>query len=81
MQKAKGTSMSKLKCSCDQFERLEGASVKPYIATFLEFTTGTDLGEKNRLRCRACAREWDLREPATKSKGDRPSLVRRSAGT
>ncbi len=69
--------MTDPKCSCAQFERLEGASVPSYIAAFLE---GTDAhhsaAKQTRFRCRVCGREWERRAPETKSEGSRTSLVR-----
>ncbi|HYE65880.1 MAG TPA: hypothetical protein VD966_09860 [Pyrinomonadaceae bacterium] len=69
--------MSQSKCSCDSFERLEGASVPAYIAAFLDQTRGADPAEKNRYRCRVCGREWEKRSPENRSEGARPSLIRR----
>jgi NAD dependent epimerase/dehydratase family enzyme len=68
--------MSKPLCSCDKFERLEGASVGAYVAAFLEDLGRDNLEHKNRFRCRVCAREWEKRAPEVKSGSTRPSLVR-----
>ena len=68
--------MNQTKCSCEQFERLEGASVPAYISAFLEQTGGATPEQKNRYRCRICGREWEKRGPEIKSEGTRPSLVR-----
>ncbi len=68
--------MSTPVCSCEKFERLEGASVGAYVAAFLEDLGRDDPGQKNRFRCRACGREWEKRAPDEKSGGTRPSLVR-----
>jgi hypothetical protein len=68
--------MSQPKCSCESFERLEGASVPAYIAAFLEQAGRSIEEEKRRYRCRLCGREWEKRAPAEKSEGVRPSLVR-----
>ena len=77
--------MNQMKCSCAQFDRLEGASVSAYIKAFLEHDSGakreeTNAGDeaKNRYRCRVCGREWEKRAPQVKSEGTRPSLVRLS---
>jgi hypothetical protein len=63
--------MSQPVCSCDSFERLEGASVNAYVNTFLEQTD-----RKYHYRCRVCGREWEKRAPEIKSEGARPSLIR-----
>lgn len=75
--------MNEMKCSCAQFERLEGASVAAYVKAFLEQDSGagdeeTGAGDKdkNRYRCRICGRVWEKRAPEVKSAGTRPSLVR-----
>ncbi|MBD0324847.1 MAG: hypothetical protein ICV68_00365 [Pyrinomonadaceae bacterium] len=68
--------MNQAKCSCAQFDRLEGASVPAYIKAFLEESRGPTSVENNRYRCRVCRRVWERREPAEKSEGTRPSLVR-----
>jgi hypothetical protein len=62
-------------CSCESFERLEGASVPVYIRTFLD-ESGYVGDEKKHYRCRVCGREWEKRSPQTKTEGTRPSLVR-----
>lgn len=67
--------MSEAKCSCEKFERLEGASVNAYAAAFLEDAGRKDPRRKNLYRCRACGREWEKRAPA-EGGGKRPSLVR-----
>ncbi|MGB9180011.1 MAG: hypothetical protein WCB68_12260 [Pyrinomonadaceae bacterium] len=63
--------MNKPECSCESFEKLEGASVPAYINAFLE---QADAKEKNRYRCRVCRRVWEKRAPD--GEGKRPSLVR-----
>jgi hypothetical protein len=63
--------MSEQKCSCEKFDRLEGASVPAYAAAFLDDLGRTDPGQKNRLRCRVCGREWERRAP--EGAGKRPS--------
>jgi hypothetical protein len=68
--------MSGHACSCEKFERLEGASVNAYAAAFLEDLGRTDPARKNRYRCRVCGREWEKREPEVKTGSTRPSLVR-----
>jgi hypothetical protein len=68
--------MSKPPCSCEKFERLEGASVGAYIAAFLEDLGRDSPSQKNRFRCRTCGRVWDKRAQDEKSGGTRPSLVR-----
>ena len=75
--------MNQPKCSCAQFDRLEGASVSAYIKAFLEQDAGAKCDEtnaigevKNLYRCRVCGREWEKRAPDVKSEGTRPSLVR-----
>lgn len=64
------------KCSCDSFEKLEGASANAYAAAFLEDLGRADASKRGRYRCRACGREWEKRAPADKTAGTRPSLVR-----
>jgi hypothetical protein len=68
--------MSAAKCSCEKFERLEGASVNAYAAAFLEDLERTDPEKKNRFRCRVCGREWEKRAPVERTGSTRPSLVR-----
>ena len=68
--------MEQPKCSCAQFDRLEGASVPAYINAFLEQAGHMTTEEKNRYHCRVCGREWEKRAPEIKSEGTRPSLVR-----
>ncbi|HEX5709002.1 MAG TPA: hypothetical protein VFX96_17000 [Pyrinomonadaceae bacterium] len=68
--------MSDAKCSCERFERLEGASVAAYAAAFLEdLGRERDVSKKNLYRCRVCGRVWERRAPV--GEGKRPSLVRR----
>lgn len=66
--------MTQPKCSCDKFERLEGASVNAYANAFLEDLGLKDSPLKNRYRCRVCGRHWEKRPPD--SEHARPSLVR-----
>jgi hypothetical protein len=66
--------MSQPKCSCDKFERLEGASVNAYTNAFLEDLGRTDPSHKDRYRCRVCGREWEKHPPDAEHA--RPSLVR-----
>ena len=66
--------MSQPKCSCDKFERLEGASVNAYASAFLEDLGRADASLKDRYRCRVCGREWEKRPPDANHA--RPSLVR-----
>lgn len=66
--------MSQPKCSCDKFERLEGASVNAYANAFLEDLGRTDPARKDRYRCRVCGREWEKHPPD--SEHARPSLVK-----
>jgi hypothetical protein len=68
--------MSAAKCSCEKFERLEGASVNAYASAFLEDLGHDDPEKKNRYRCRVCSREWEKRPPDPKAGNARPSLVR-----
>jgi hypothetical protein len=66
--------MSQPKCSCDKFERLEGASVNASASAFLEVLGRTEPSLKDRYRCRVCGREWEKRPPDAEHA--RPSLVR-----
>ncbi|HEY0404578.1 MAG TPA: hypothetical protein VGC89_02555 [Pyrinomonadaceae bacterium] len=68
--------MEQPKCSCAQFERLEGASVNAYIKAFLEQPEGATTEAKHLYRCRVCGSEWEKRAPESDSAGTRPSLVR-----
>jgi hypothetical protein len=68
--------MSQPKCSCDSFEKLEGASVQAYIKAFLDRIDGETTGENERYRCRVCQRQWERRAPEIKDQGRRPALVR-----
>ena len=61
-------------CSCEAFERLEGASVAAYAAAFLEDLGRADASKKNLYRCRVCGRSWEKRPP--EADGKRPSLAR-----
>ena len=70
--------MSAAKCSCEKFDRLEGASVGAYASAFLEDLGRTDPQKKDRYRCRVCQREWEKRAPDAKTGSARPSLVRLS---
>ena len=67
--------MSGQKCSCDKFERLEGASVNAYASAFLEDLGSKDPGRKNQLRCRACGTLWEKRAPDAEEGRARASLV------
>jgi hypothetical protein len=66
--------MSQPKCSCEKFERLEGASVNAYASTFLKDLGRAAASHKDRYRCRVCGREWEKRPPDEAHA--RPSLVR-----
>jgi predicted restriction endonuclease len=68
--------MKGLECSCDQFERLEGAGVPAYISAFLEQFHRSNGVQQNHYRCRVCGREWEKRGPRVDAEGVRPSLVR-----
>lgn len=68
--------MSGPACSCEKFERLEGASVNAYAAAFLEPLKGEDPAQKKSYRCRVCGRVWEKRAPDFKTGSTRPSLVR-----
>jgi hypothetical protein len=68
--------MSDPDCSCEKFERLEGASVGAYAAAFLEDMGRDDPAKKNLYRCRVCGRVWEKRAPEVKTGSTRPSLVR-----
>lgn len=68
--------MSGPKCSCEKFERLEGASVNAYAAAFLEDLGRDGAAGQSRYRCRVCGREWERRAPDPEAKTARPSLVK-----
>jgi hypothetical protein len=68
--------MSAPRCSCEKFERLEGASVNAYASAFLDDLGLADKTKKNRYRCRVCGREWEKRAPETDTGSTRPSLVK-----
>lgn len=59
-------------CACVSFDKLEGASVTAYIASFLESEQGPE--RRNRYRCRVCGSEWE--KPAAGHGANRPSLIR-----
>ncbi|HEY3024530.1 MAG TPA: hypothetical protein VGJ55_00095 [Pyrinomonadaceae bacterium] len=59
-------------CACASFDKLEGASVTAYIASFLESEKSSD--QPNRYRCRVCRRSWE--KVAADREGGRASLVR-----
>lgn len=65
-----------MKCSCAEFERLEGASVPAYISAFLEQVDSANVAENKRYRCRVCGSVWEKRAPEVESAAQRPSLVR-----
>ncbi|MDQ3687063.1 MAG: hypothetical protein M3430_15925 [Acidobacteriota bacterium] len=66
--------MSRLKCSCESFEKFAGASVPAYIASFLdEVKRQLPKGVKH-YQCRECGREWEKRPP--EAEATRPTLVR-----
>jgi hypothetical protein len=71
--------MDKAKCSCDQFERLTGASVPAYSASFLE-RAESDNDAMNVLRCRVCGQLWERQSPQEEADGKRDSLVKLSPG-
>ena len=65
-------------CSCEKFERLEGASANAYAAAFLEDAGRTNPAGNKLYRCRVCGRGWEKRGPEVKAGSTRPSLVRLS---
>lgn len=67
--------MDQPQCSCEKFEKLEGASVPAYIKAFLDQQGRGTPEEKSLYHCRVCGREWEKREPDIKGAG-RPSLIR-----
>jgi hypothetical protein len=71
--------MDKAKCSCDQFERLTGASVPAYSATFLE-REESDNNASQVLRCRVCGQLWERQSPKEDADGKRDSLVKLTLG-
>jgi rubrerythrin len=68
--------LSDPKCSCDKFERFEGASVNAYAHAFLEDLGAHDPARKNQYRCRVCGTRWDKRAPDTEAPSVRPALVK-----
>lgn len=68
--------MNAARCSCDKFERLEGASVNAYASAFLEDLGQKDKSKRSLYRCRVCGREWEKRAPQTGGGSTRPSLVK-----
>ena len=68
--------MSQQNCSCEKFERLEGASVPAYINAFLEDLGRNDPTHKNEFRCRVCGRRWEKRAPDERLGQARAALVR-----
>ncbi len=63
-------------CSCEKFEKFEGASVSAYVAAFLDESKQHLPSAHKHYRCRVCGREWEKRPPDMKDAGTRPSLVR-----
>jgi hypothetical protein len=63
-------------CSCDKFDRLEGASVGAYASAFLEELGRDDAEKRNLYRCRVCGTLWEKRAPDVEAKAARPSLVK-----
>jgi hypothetical protein len=61
--------MSETRCSCDRFEKLEGATVPAYISAFL----ATQGQTQDRFRCRWCNQVWERHQDQGNK---RPSLVR-----
>jgi hypothetical protein len=68
--------LSGLKCSCDRFDRLEGASVNAYASAFLEDLGRNDAEKQSLYRCRVCGTLWEKRAPDADAKTARPSLVK-----
>ena len=68
--------MSGQKCSCDKFERFEGASVNAYASAYLDDLGAKDPERKNQFRCRVCGSLWEKRAPDVDAKSVRPSLVK-----
>jgi hypothetical protein len=69
--------MDRAKCSCDQFEKLTGASVPAYSAAFLE-REESDNNARHVLRCRVCGQLWERQSPKEDADGKRDSLVKLS---
>ena len=69
--------MDEVKCSCDQLERLTGASVPAYSVAFLE-REESDNNARQVLRCRVCGQLWERQSPKEDVDGKRDSLVKLS---
>jgi hypothetical protein len=63
--------MSETRCSCDRFEKLEGATVPAYVSAFLKPSDQSQ--NADRYRCLWCNCEW---EKHSEENSTRPSLVR-----
>ena len=68
--------MSVPKCSCEKFDRLEGASVGAYATAFLDGQGRAGVGKEDVYRCRSCGSLWEKRAPDAEAKSARPSLVK-----
>ncbi len=62
--------MSETRCSCDRFEKLEGATVPAYISAFLAVQGQP---QSDRYRCRWCNQVWERHQDQGSK---RPSLLR-----
>jgi len=65
-----------IKCSCDGFEKLSGASVPAYTLSFLERVGDREDYKGMIFRCRVCGRLWQRESPRDKAEGKRDSLIR-----
>jgi hypothetical protein len=65
--------MSETRCSCDRYERLEGATVPAYISAFLAANDAAGTAKAESYRCRWCDQEWQRH---LDHDNKRPSLIR-----
>jgi hypothetical protein len=71
--------LGKVKCSCEQFEKLAGASVPAYTASFLNREEDSGHPAKSIFRCRVCGQRWQRHTPHDDEDGKRDSLIKLSA--
>jgi hypothetical protein len=68
--------MDDKKCSCEKFDRLTGASVPAYTASFLERISNSQDQQGIIFRCRICGRRWERRSPTGDAQDTRDSLIK-----
>ncbi len=64
---------SAIGCSCNKFERLEGAAVNAYTTDYLKSTSSDKAKGVSYYQCRICLRHWKRIDD---EKRNRPVLIR-----